>query len=76
MEMLKSSFMLAYQTTLTLLKIMVPRLPWSLDRFQTPLTVSTISSLGRTLSCLSSFSTELLSFRSRYSLELEKALTF
>ena len=49
MEMLKRSFMLAYQTTRTLVMIMVPRLPWSLERFHTPFTVDTISSMGRSL---------------------------
>ena len=49
MEMLKRSFILAYQTTRTLVMIMVPRLPWSLERFHTPFTVDTISSIGRSL---------------------------
>lgn len=43
-EMLKSSFMLAYQTSRTLVMIAVPRLPWSEERFQTPFTVSIIVS--------------------------------
>ena len=73
-EILKKSFMLAYQTTRTLVTIAVPRFPWSLDRFQTPFATLTISSFGKTFNFLSSVRIELLNFRSRYIFEVEYAL--
>ena len=72
--MLKRSFILAYQTTLTLVMIMVPRFPWSLERFHTPFTVETISSRGRSFRFFVS-KIAPRSFSSRYILLELKALS-
>ena len=71
--MLKSWFILANQTTLTLVMMKVPRLPWSEDRFHTPSTVLTIVSWGRILNWPSD-KIALRSFSSRYSLDEVYAL--
>ena len=67
--------MLANQTTLIFVIIMVPKFPWSLDRFQTPFTVETISSRGRSLRFLLS-KIAPRSFSSRYILLELNALNF
>ena len=73
-DILKKSFILAYQTTRTFVTIAVPRFPWSLDKFHTPFATLTISSFGKTFNFLSSVRIELLNFRSRYIFEVEYAL--
>lgn len=63
--MLNISLISANQTSRTLVMTNVPKLPWSLDRFQIPDTVLYTCSCGRTFSCCE-LTTALLSFNSRY----------
>lgn len=64
--MLNISLTSAYHTSRTLVTTNVPRLPWSLDRFQMPGTVLYTCSCGSTRSCRPA-TTWPRSFSSRYS---------
>ena len=73
METLKLAASWACHTTRTLVKKNEPKLPWSEDKFQTPLIFAMICSCGNRTK-LSSLTMDPRSFKSRYNLDVSYAL--